>query len=910
MDKILEGLVKGVLSGDTVLISGKVDKLSDRAPEETLLSFNFVNAPRSASNNNKEEEPFGWESRNFLRGLVIGKVVKYTIDYRSGERAIGQIFLDNKNINLEMVRRGYAKVGNINKQNESFSKSEYYSKLVNYENEAKKNKDSVWGDKSELEKCKRTITKYDDKDFDFGKLEEFYKGKEIDVIVEHVINCAGYVIFIKGLNCIVRFNPRFLAIPNNTKEPIIYKSGKAYVERLILHRDFKVKVYSVDENKNLVGDFMDVPGDLVTHILKGGYTQAFTKNAPNITNEEFTLINEAQNFAKRERLRIWKNHPDAGDSKMKVTATIKSSAAKTFEGVCLQIHSGDSMTVKHKTSSESIRIFLSHLKAPKLANPNANDNDQPWAWQAKEFLRKNYVGKAVHCEYDFSKTFKQESSNTSSTTTATDERTMNFFTVSIISDKDNDVNINAQLIKRGYANYVTPKVDDQNTSNHLDLFNSCFSEAKEKKVGIHSTKDPGLFNYSDLFAANKQKIKEVREFLSGRKNLHCVVEHVISGSRLKLRIEDKKCMIPFNLLGIKTFQKDKNNTDLCEKIYQQALDYASDTILQRECKCDIVQTDRVGNYFGYLFFNNENYSVSLLKAGLAVVNSGMTGSFTHLNLYKKTEEEAKENKVNVWKYDGLISLLKEGDESYDTARTSNAIKLTEQSVSTLVKVSEFIDFTDFNVNYSPNKTLDKITDILGEYDVGKKKAISLEPPIRKGVLCAAKYPNDESYYRATVLRTFKDDRTEVEFIDYGTIDEVSSQDLIKLDSSIAQYEPQSVSCELAYLRFNELSMKKAMAEMKTFGRDPSKQYYTKVVYTYVSESRTKHGIVIYDTKDKKIKDSINYRLLEVGFAMIDKKKTVNTELKDSYAEAQKKASSKGIGIWADTNKFDDEEEGF
>ena len=156
----MEGLVKGVLSGDTIFISGKVDKMSDKAPEEYLLSFNLVIAPKVGSSNNKEEEPFGWESRNFLRNLVVGKVVRYTIDYRSGERCIGQIFLDSKNINVEMVKRGYAKVGFINKQNESFSKSEYYTKLQNYEAEAKKNKENIWAEKVELEKHKRTLTKF------------------------------------------------------------------------------------------------------------------------------------------------------------------------------------------------------------------------------------------------------------------------------------------------------------------------------------------------------------------------------------------------------------------------------------------------------------------------------------------------------------------------------------------------------------------------------------------------------------------------------------------------------------------------------------------------------------------------------------------------------------------------------
>ena len=882
--------------------------MSDKAPEEYLLSFNLVNAPKVGSSNNKDEEPFGWESRNFLRNLVIGKVVRYTIDYRSGERCIGQIFLDSKNINVEMVKRGYAKVGFINKNNESFSKSEYYTKLQNYEAEAKKNKENIWADKVELEKHKRSLTKFDDKDFDFKTVEEKCLGKDVECMIEHIINCSSYILFVKDLNCFIRFNPRFLAIPNNTKEPLIYKSGKAFVERLILHRDYKIRFHSVDENKNFVGDVLDVKGDLTVQILRGGYTKVFTGNST-ISNDELTALKNAQQFAMNERLRLWKNHTEDGTVHIKQTGSTKSTDKSSFEGVCLQIHSGDSMSVKHKTTGELIRVFLSHLKAPKLANPNSNDADQPWAWQVKEWLRKNFVGKKVFCEYDFTRVIEsKENKDGKDNKNTNSDRQMNFFSVIKISEKEgsSDTNVNSELIRHGYATYVTPKVDEQNTSKYLDLFTSSFAEAKEKQVGLHSTKSPGVYNYSDLFAANKQKVKEFKDFLVGQKNTPCVVEHVITGSRIKLRIESKKCMIPFNLLGLKTFSKDKNNTDLCERLYQQGVDFANENILQREGTCDIVQGDRVGNYFGYLYLNGENYGANLIKAGLAVVNIGMAGNFTHLNLFKKAEETAIANKANVWKYEGLVSMLKEGSEGYETTSTSG-VKLTEKSIDSLVKVSEFIDFSDFYVNYTPNKNLDKICEVLGQYDIGKKKAVVLEAPIRKGVLCAAKYNNDEQYYRAITMRTFKDDKYEVEFIDYGTVEEISGSDLIKLDSSIAPFEPQAVSCELAYIKFSEHSMKKALVAMKTFGQNQSKQYFGKVVYSYSSESRVKNGIVIFNSKDKSYKDCIQYELLELGLAKLDKKKPVGANEKEAFNEAQKKAKTKGVGMWADNERSDDED---
>jgi hypothetical protein len=46
---------------------------------------------------------------------------------------------------------------------------------------------------------------------------------------------------------------------------------------------------------------------------------------------------------------------------------------------------------------------LSHIKAPKLGRPNKNEEDKPWVWQSREYLRKILVGKKIRCEFDYSK---------------------------------------------------------------------------------------------------------------------------------------------------------------------------------------------------------------------------------------------------------------------------------------------------------------------------------------------------------------------------------------------------------------------------------------------------------------------------------------------------------------------------
>lgn len=77
-----------------------------------------------------------------------------------------------------------------------------------------------------------------------------------------------------------------------------------------------------------------------------------------------------------------------------------------------------------------------------------------------------------------------------------------------------------------------------------------------------------------------------------------------------------------------------------------------------------------------------------------------------------------------------------------------------------------------------NPSLQKIEKIIGEIDFDYEKG--LERPIRKGTLCAAKYSEDDEWYRARVERGVGKEVYEITFIDYGNGDEAHADDLKKL----------------------------------------------------------------------------------------------------------------------------------
>lgn len=885
MEKLQEALVKGVFSGDSVLLSGKVKKGSEEAPEEKHILLSLVHAPRVASSTKPQDEPYGWESRNYLRQQILGKVVKYTIDYKNNDFQYGQIFYDGKNINLDMLRNGYAKLGFLGKSNEAMGKTEFYAKAQNTEAEAKKQKLNIWSDQNTSETNTRKIVGIND-NFDAAGFLKENKGQEVEAIVENVTNSAIYTLFIKGVNAYVKLNLRFVAIPSN-KDQTLYRGGKAFAERLVLHKDVKVTLYSIDESTNtLIGDIVyDESKNLSTAVLKAGFSKLFTQGTASYTIEELNAAKEAQATAKSTRSRIWKNEVESENTRS------ASETKQDFSGVCMQAHSGDSISVKDNSTGQVERIFLGHIKAPNFAKQGTEDPDEPWAWQAKEYLRKTLVGEKVRCEFDYSKAMQK------------DNKQMNFYSVFKLDEKNGkEVNVNSDLLEQGYAKFVSVKATDQ-TSKYEDVYKINEKKAKDGKLKMFSTKAPGNLNYSDLTTANKIKKKEMISFLNNQKKLPCTVEYCYTSARYKLRIEKTRSMVLFSLLGITTFRKDPNNTDLHEKYLKLTLDFANNTILQRDCVCDITNADKMGNYFGYLYFKNVNFGTILLKEGLAIYNPNTITPVIYSNEYKNAEKEAQTNKKGIWAEEGVVNLLKDQDVSNVTSLPP---KFEEKNEDVKLRITDYIDFNNFYVNFFPNNIIGKIENVLESYNSKKTKGIPLEKPIKLGTLCTARYNADDRYYRAKILNKTKDDKYRVEFIDYGTVDSVNAEDLIKIDSSIATFEPQAHLCELAYLRYSANSMRRALDKFPDFV-NLDLVLPAKICYTYNTETATKTGVVIYQKTASDNSTTYHSDLLKIGYAKFDKRKKLPTYLSD-LKEVEKKSETSGIGLWAENEASDYEDD--
>ena len=123
----ITGKVIGIADGDTVTI------LTDN--KQTKIRLAEIDTP-------EKNQPYGKKAKKALSDFIFGKTVRIEVDTidRYG-RTVGKIFLDNLNINREMVRGGHAWVYR------RYTKDDILLKLEEY---AKQNMLGLWALPEEL----------------------------------------------------------------------------------------------------------------------------------------------------------------------------------------------------------------------------------------------------------------------------------------------------------------------------------------------------------------------------------------------------------------------------------------------------------------------------------------------------------------------------------------------------------------------------------------------------------------------------------------------------------------------------------------------------------------------------------------------------------------------------------------
>jgi|LauGreDrversion4_2_1035121.scaffolds.fasta_scaffold90115_1 staphylococcal nuclease domain-containing protein 1 len=281
-------LVKAVHSGDYMTLT--------KGGKDYNIFLSSVQAPKIGSSS-RNEEPFGFEAREFLRERIIGKKCEFHPEYNHGGRDYGTLVVKEENVGLSIVKAGLAKV--LEKKG-SLPASSHYEELVAAQAEAKNKKLAIHAalDDKYLEKHTRQVTYFSESGFNAAKLFEEGKtsDKPLEAIVEHFFNASFLTVYLPKFHTVAKISMVFLFTPSADKDFVA--EGKAFAEKLLLHRTIGVKFEryepSPDGGTGSIHARIFYPlGDIAYEVLKNGYAKLNTPKTTDFDADYYKSLKEA-----------------------------------------------------------------------------------------------------------------------------------------------------------------------------------------------------------------------------------------------------------------------------------------------------------------------------------------------------------------------------------------------------------------------------------------------------------------------------------------------------------------------------------------------------------------------------------------------------------------------------------------
>ncbi|CAD7701107.1 unnamed protein product, partial [Ostreobium quekettii] len=543
----LRGTVKAVHSGDTLLVMGAA--AGGPPPEKTLI-LSSLKAPKLGRRDGAtKDEPFAWESREFLRKKCIGKECVFRTDYRVeqiGNREFGSVFMDKENVALTVAANGWAKVNPVGTQ-----KSPYFDDLQQAEKAAVEKGTGMWNkDPAALEAAVRDLPTEDLAGMEL--LARVGKGKPLSGIVEGVLNGS-----LLRVTLLPTFNSALVALAGVQAPSMNRRSGengaagegpepfalqaRHFSEVRALHREVRIVLEGVDKYNNLFGNVLYPQGEEVMDLAQQLVQHGMAKCAEwslNMMTQGATKLRELERTSKQKREGIWTGYVPP------VTNTAKLS--DKFTGVVIEVVSGDCVIVMDKASRTERRVTLSSLRAPRMGTRDRKPDG--WAPEAKEFTRKLLIGKEVSVNMEYTRKLQPQAPVANPSQPVRD---MMAFGNIMVKEKGEEVQVAEQVVKNGLASVVRHRTDEERSSIYDKLLEA-EEEAKKARKNLHSGKEAPMHRLNDVsLPQNSSRAKQYLPSFKRSGKMTAICEYVISGHRLKLFIPKEGATIVFAPSGVR-----------------------------------------------------------------------------------------------------------------------------------------------------------------------------------------------------------------------------------------------------------------------------------------------------------------------------------------------------------------------
>ncbi|KAG5893662.1 hypothetical protein JTB14_028816 [Gonioctena quinquepunctata] len=776
------GIVKQILSGDSVIIRAS----AGAPPPEKQINFSGITAPklaRRAGTGDQAEltkdEPWAWEAREFLRKKLVGEEVLFTAEKPpNAMREYGVIYL-GKDINTaENITESLVSEGLVSVRRENVRPSPELTRLMELEDAAKSAGKGKWGP-NPTEHVRDIKWSVDN----MRAFVEQHQYKPIKAVIEHVRDGSTVRAFllpdfhhvtlmISGIRC-----PGFKLDSNGKPDPTVKveyaEEARYFVEVRLLQRDIEIVLESVNNN-NFIGTIVHPKGNIAELLLKEGFARcvdwsiAFMKTGAD-------RLRAAERQAKDARRRLWKDFV--------ATTPRITGKEKEFTATVLEANNGDAVVLK-MANGDSKKVFLASIRPPKESG-RSNDEDGkpiprpkgfrplydiPYMFEAREYLRKKLVGKKVHVVIDYIQDARD----------GFPEKVC--ATVSIAGK-----NIAESLVFKGLATVVKYRADDDQRSSKYDSLLAAENKAVKDQVGVHSKKEAPPLRVTEI-DSGRAKL-ELSSFQRAQR-IEAIVEFVASGSRLRLYLPKSNSLCTFLLGGISCPRATRQATDTAGEPYgDEALQFTKEKCMQREVSFQVDTHDKAGNFIGWLWVDNVNMSVALVKEGFASVH--FTGEKSqYASQLKSAEESAKAQKLRIWK--DFVEAEKEEKKEEEKVPTERKVNFEEVVVT---EVTPEGSFYVQKISEGP-KAEALFAKLRQEFQANPPLPGAFTP--KRGDLCAAKFTLDDEWYRVKVERV-QGGKASVHYIDYGNKETLPTARLASLPAAYIGEKPFATEYIMPYV---------------------------------------------------------------------------------------------------------------
>ncbi|GAA5996660.1 uncharacterized protein JCM10292_003121 [Rhodotorula paludigena] len=897
----LAALVKSVLSGDTLVLRGKVVQ-ADALPREKVLHLADLTAPRIGSRD-RDDEPWAFESRDFLRSLVVGKEVSFSVSYTlpttTPPLEFGIVYAANPDgteldVAAELVRAGWAKVRDSARRDQANGDDEEGAAtasrrafLRDLEEEARIVGRGLWSSDRPPQRRIDYLMPEDPVAF----LAE-HKGKPIDAIVEGVTNGSQvrarlllspehHQMINLGIAGVRAPRSGNLSGREDVQGEEFGDEARFFVESRLLQRLIKITLLSLPtptpapgsaqsaapQQVNLfLGTVHHPAGNIAALLMSVGLARivdwhaGFLASSPTPTMMSELRRGEAE--ARANRRGLYKDAQPAGPS---------AAALKGFNATCVRVWGADMLSIVKDGDPAERRVQLASVRQPRPTDPKVAGLQL----EGKEALRKRLVGKPVNVVIDYVKPAEGE------------YEARECATVRL----PNGTNVAEYLVERGLLGVLRHKQGDANRSSDYDRLMAAEARAIEDGKGIHSGKDVPAPRIVDA----SESAHKAAPFLSQFKRqgrIPAVVDYVASGSRFKIWIPKQDTKLTLVLSQIRAPRTARNANEKSEPYGQEAATLSSRRLLQRDVEFQVDATDKSGGFIGRLFYNGQDVATMLVREGLAKVDE-----YSNAKELWAAQEAAQKERKNLWS---------NYDPAQEAAASSAALQPAQARkeyvdvvVSEVRGGTETVPFS-FSVQLLQNGSIPELEKLMLELTVFHKEAdvtpAGFAP--RSGELVSAQFSVDNAWYRAKVRRSSPAKKeAEVVYIDYGNTETLPFSRLRPLAAQFKTLEGQAKDATLSFVSLLDWRTEYGADAMDRFRELCEGQQL--VANIDAREPNGTLSLSLFDPNDPNAlashENSLNCQLVGEGLARIDRRSRLRPAYPDvcKRLEEMKREASRG-----------------